>query len=233
MKHLLGRPSPAMVVALMALFVSLGGVTFAAVSLTANSVGTQQLKRGAVHKSDIFRRAVTNSKLRANAVTGDKVADDSLGGADILESSLGTVPSATTATSVGPNGVNTGAIQDDAVTSAKVLDNSLTGGDIDESTLGQVPDAAALGGKPGSAFMGSSTHRNESAVGPGIDQGDGTFVILESCDTGVLLSGGPANVNATSDMVESFPNNAGGWSARIDKNAAADNFSVVVICADQ
>jgi hypothetical protein len=52
------RPSPAMVVALVALSVALGGTGYAATKLPRNSVGNPQLKR--------------------NAVTGDKVNDGSL-----------------------------------------------------------------------------------------------------------------------------------------------------------
>ncbi len=63
-----------MCIALLSLFVALGGTTWAAMSLPANSVGTTQLK--------------------TNAVTGGKVKNHSLTGADILLSSLGKVPSA-------------------------------------------------------------------------------------------------------------------------------------------
>jgi hypothetical protein len=86
-------------IALLALFLALGGTTYAAVSLPANSVGTKQLKKNAVTAVKIRKSAVTNPKIANNAVTGGKVKDDSLTGADVLESSLGTVPSATHATS--------------------------------------------------------------------------------------------------------------------------------------
>jgi hypothetical protein len=72
-------PSPAMCVALVGLFVALGGTTWAAVSLPAHSVGTAQLKHA--------------------AVTGDKVKDHSLTGDDIKLTTLGTVPAAGHATS--------------------------------------------------------------------------------------------------------------------------------------
>jgi hypothetical protein len=85
-------------IALLALFLALGGTTYAAVSLPANSVGTKQLKKNAVTPAKIKKSAVTNAKIAANAVTGAKVKNDSLTGADVLESSLGTVPSATNAT---------------------------------------------------------------------------------------------------------------------------------------
>jgi hypothetical protein len=42
------RPSPALAISLIALFVALGGTSYAAMTLPANSVGTKQLKNGAV-----------------------------------------------------------------------------------------------------------------------------------------------------------------------------------------
>ncbi len=78
------RPSPSMVVAIIALAVALGGTGYAAIVLPANSVGTKQIKDG----------SVANRDLHAQAVTGDKVANNSLTGAQINLSALGTVPSA-------------------------------------------------------------------------------------------------------------------------------------------
>ena len=89
------RPTPAMVVACIALTVALGGTSVAAIqALPRNSVGAKQLKRN----------AVTGVKVKANAITSPKVAGNSLTGADINEARLGTVPSATTAGSAAPSG---------------------------------------------------------------------------------------------------------------------------------
>lgn len=74
-------------IALVALFVALGGTTYAATALPRNSVGPLQLKK--------------------NAVTGPKVRNNSLTGADVLESTLGKVPRATTADSAKSAGVAT------------------------------------------------------------------------------------------------------------------------------
>jgi hypothetical protein len=71
------RPSPAMVVACIALTIALGGTSYAATKLPARSVGTKQLKK--------------------NAVTSPKVKNNALTGADVLESSLAQVPSAASA----------------------------------------------------------------------------------------------------------------------------------------
>jgi hypothetical protein len=80
-----GKPSPAMVVAIIALICALSGSAWAAIG--KNSVGSRQLKAS----------AVTTGKLANNAVTGPKVADGSLTGADINLAALGTVPSAASA----------------------------------------------------------------------------------------------------------------------------------------
>ena len=85
-------------IALLALFIALGGTTYAATALPKNSVGTKQLKKNAVTSVKIKNSNVTNGKIANNAVTGGKVKDDSLTGADLLESSLGQVPSAASAT---------------------------------------------------------------------------------------------------------------------------------------
>jgi hypothetical protein len=70
------RPSPALVISLIALFVALGGTSYAAVALKIpkNSVGTPQLKNG----------AVTAGKLNASAIAKLK--------------SIGTLPSGVTET---------------------------------------------------------------------------------------------------------------------------------------
>ena len=81
----IGRPSPAMVVAVIALITALSGSAYAA--LGKNSVGPRQLKA----------QAVTTGKIANNAVNGAKIANGSLTGADINVGALGTVPTATDA----------------------------------------------------------------------------------------------------------------------------------------
>ncbi len=49
------RPSPGMAVGLIALFVALGGTSYAAISLPANSVGTKQVRNFSLLKRDFKR----------------------------------------------------------------------------------------------------------------------------------------------------------------------------------
>jgi hypothetical protein len=58
------RPSPALLVAIVALVVALAGTGYAATSLPKNSVASRQIAKGAVHNSDLGSGAVTSSKVR-------------------------------------------------------------------------------------------------------------------------------------------------------------------------
>lgn len=68
MRSALARHARANAVAYVALFVALGGTSYAAVTLQAGSVGTVQLAD----------KAVTRAKLAANAITSSKVRNGSL-----------------------------------------------------------------------------------------------------------------------------------------------------------
>jgi hypothetical protein len=69
MSRLLGhRPSPAMVVAMLALFVALAGTSYAAVKLPANSVGTKQIKANAVVSSKIKNGTLRRADFEPGAL---------------------------------------------------------------------------------------------------------------------------------------------------------------------
>lgn len=87
MKTISQRLSYANVVATLALFIALGGVSWAAVKLPKNSVGSAQIKKN----------AITSAKIKKNAITGSKIKNNSLTGGDINAASLGKVPSAASA----------------------------------------------------------------------------------------------------------------------------------------
>jgi hypothetical protein len=61
------RLTYANVTATLALFIALGGTTYAATSLPRNSVGTAQLRRGAVHGSDIRDRTIRVQDIAVSA----------------------------------------------------------------------------------------------------------------------------------------------------------------------
>jgi hypothetical protein len=67
------RPSPAMLVALVALFLSAGGASYAAVTIPAGSITATQIRN----------LAVTNPKLAANSVGYRKIIEHTIGAARV------------------------------------------------------------------------------------------------------------------------------------------------------
>jgi hypothetical protein len=99
------RPSPALVVALIALFVALGGPAAAAglirgSQIKKNTITSRQVKNHSLSTKDLSRRAVrtlrvtpngsvTQSKLANGAVTSAKIAGAAITGAKIATNSIG------------------------------------------------------------------------------------------------------------------------------------------------
>jgi hypothetical protein len=113
------KPSPALVISLVALFASVSGASYATSQLPAGqpvpkkSVGTKQIKKQAVTGKKIAKQAVSKGKIKPGAVHAGKIAD---------------------------GGVTVDKIGDSAVTSNKIADGAVTGSKIQEGSI----NAAAL-----------------------------------------------------------------------------------------
>ena len=126
------RPSPAMVVAMAALFISLSGVSYAA--LKANSIGAKELAKNSVRSGEIKNNAVGAKDLGDNSVGSGEVANEALGSADVNGLGGGDIS----------DGALTGAdIQDESLGGGEITDGALTGGDVQDGSLGTA-DAANL-----------------------------------------------------------------------------------------
>jgi hypothetical protein len=75
------RPTPAMAIALVALFCSLGGVSY---GLATGSISSREIRNNTILSRDV----------RNGAIQGRDVKGNSLTGSDVAESRLGTVPNA-------------------------------------------------------------------------------------------------------------------------------------------
>lgn len=87
----LRRPSPAIGISLVALFVSLGGVGYAASRLPDNSVGTAQLRNGAVTYKKIRPNSVGKVRLANGGVINSKLANGSVSYKKIQPRAVGRV----------------------------------------------------------------------------------------------------------------------------------------------
>jgi hypothetical protein len=82
------------VMATFAVFVALGGTSYA---VATGSIDGREIRNNTVRSKDIRNNDVTTRDLKNNSAGGGDIRNDSLTGDDILESSLGTVPSANSA----------------------------------------------------------------------------------------------------------------------------------------
>ncbi len=85
------RPSAAIVISCAALFLSLGGVGYAAVTLPSNSVGTSQLRDDSVSYKKIQPNSVGSVRLADNGVSNAKLANNSVSYKKIQAGAVGTV----------------------------------------------------------------------------------------------------------------------------------------------
>jgi hypothetical protein len=99
--HSRRRPTPSLVISLIALFVALGGTAW---GVAVNSVGSKTIRNNSIRSLDVRNNGLTGSDVRNGRLGGADVRNNSLRGADILESSLAAVPSATSATSAATAG---------------------------------------------------------------------------------------------------------------------------------
>jgi len=92
------RPSPALVIACIALFISLGGVSY---GLATGFIDSREIRNETIRTQDVRNNDLRAIDIRNSTIRSRDVALDTLTGADIKESKLGQVPSAADATSLG------------------------------------------------------------------------------------------------------------------------------------
>ena len=131
-----------MVVALLSLFVSLGGVSY---GLATGSIDSREIKNGAVRSADV----------RDGAIRGKDVRDGALTGSDVDEATLGKVPSAASADT---------ATAANTATSANSAGSALTAGSattaVSADTAG---NAGLLDGIDSTGFLRADANRVRTA----------------------------------------------------------------------
>ncbi len=151
MKRFRPRLTYANVIASLALFIALGGAAVAA-GLPKNSVGPNQLKKGAVTAKAIRKAAVTSGKIAPNSVTAGKLVPNAVLpgnlGAGIISTSKISA-SAVTAEKIKNNVVTTNKLNNKAVTAAKIAEKGVATGNLAESavTTGKLADGAVTSAK--------------------------------------------------------------------------------------
>lgn len=179
-------PTPAMAVALTALFLSLGGGAYA-LTLPTNSVGPSQLRPSSVLNSKMFPGTVSNSKLGRGAVTFSKMASNQMTSAKIRNGSL-----------MGED----------------LAGNTVTGAQIDESTLDITRWALVSGGSVAASSGGvtvSSQVANTTYVNFGTSMAGRPILATINGELGGQASaapcGGPSSTNPGAIVCPGSANN--------------------------
>jgi hypothetical protein len=79
------RLSFANVISALALFIALGGTSYAAITLPANSVGRTQIRSSGVGQSEIAANAVGRSEIRTGGVAQKELRNNSVGPGEIRD----------------------------------------------------------------------------------------------------------------------------------------------------
>jgi hypothetical protein len=107
------RPSPALVISIIALFVALGGVSY---GFATGSIDSREIKNNDVRTRDLRNNDIRTRDLRNNDIRTRDLRNNEVRGLDIRNST---------------------------VQGRDLALNTLTGDDIDESRLGKVPSATS------------------------------------------------------------------------------------------
>jgi hypothetical protein len=200
------RPSPALVIALIALFVSLSGVSYGVATgfidsreIKNNQVRTKDLRNNDVRTRDLRNNEVRGIDIRNSTVRGADVGLNSLTGDDINEARLGKVPSAAAADSA------TSATTAQSLPGVRVVPVKHRSGDVANAT---VLDAGGL------QLAVTCTGGNEELIGRTTIAGGEIAVVS---DDAVATDDDDPNPDASQQVVHNLD----------DAFSPGDNFDVV------
>lgn len=199
------RPSPALIIACVALFAALTGSAIAA-GLTKDSVRSSHILNGTVRTVD----------LRDNAVNSAKIAPDQVGAEEIAENAV-------SSPEVAPDSLAAGDLAPNSVTSSEVADQSLTADDLAPDSVGaseiqtDAVGAAELAANAVNATEFGTVTLRTSAPQAIANGANGSVSVTCAAGEQVLSGGGqPANFGV--EMTSSRPS-GNGWLYQAKNNS--------------
>jgi hypothetical protein len=192
------RPSPALVISCVALFLALAGSAFA-VGVAKNSVRSPQIVDGTVRTADLRDNSVNPRKIAPDAVTVEEIAENAVESPE-----------------VAPDALTAGDLGAASVTSSEVADQSLTGDDLGANSVGSSEIQA---GAIRAAELGTIIQVSNSA-----EVKDGKNVTVEvACPAGTtVISGGGFSAKYLIHMSGSF-RFQNGWRVDAHNGSGADS----------
>lgn len=227
------RPSPAMVVAMVALFVAIGGTALALPG--QNTVNSGDVKNETLKSQDLKDgAAVQSSDVIDDTLQSQDVADSTLQSADYDDSSV-------QSSDIGTDEVTASEIATGAVTSAEILDTQVLTADLNTG--------AATSAKIGTNAVGSGDLAAISAVADPTpydfgdqDEGNNDYEYGESiadCPGGSTVIGGggefvgAGNGGAGGDELQAITEShlsSNGWIAKAVSDVDDQDFVAIAYC---
>jgi hypothetical protein len=218
------RPSAALVISCVALFLTLGGTALALPKLTVRSA---QIVNGTVRTVD----------LRDNAVNPAKIAPDAVGSEEIAENAVGSPEVATDSLTAGDLGAA-------SVTSSEVTDQSLTSNDLGPDSVGSSEVTAdAVGANEIAADSVGSSELQNSAVraanmGPIVQVSNSTEIkggdnasVSVACPAGTTVISGGARSGFYQVHLSGSYRSGNGWLVDARSGAVGDtNITAYAYC---
>ncbi len=192
------RPSPALVIACIALFAALTGSAIAA-GVGKNTVRSPQIVDGTIRTVDLRDNAVAAGKIAPDAVDTTEIAENGVDSSDVAPETL-------TAADLGAA----------SVASSEVADQSLTANDLGPDSVGS---SELQAGSVRASELGTIIQVTNQVP---IKAGDNAAVTANCPASTTVISGGGLPANYTVSLVGSV-RSGNGWSAYARSYSANDS----------
>lgn len=197
------RPSPALVISCLALFLALTGSALAAKA----SIGSNQIVNGSVRTVDLRDSAVNSAKVADTSITANDLGTDSVGSDEIAK-----------------DAVNSDEIADNAVASSEVADQSLTQNDLGTDSVGS---SELQAGAVRASELGPIIQVSNST--PIAANANGSVSV--GCPAGTtVISGGGQPANFGVEMTSTLRSGNGWLYQAKNNNGAASTLTVFAYC---
>jgi hypothetical protein len=200
------RPSPAIVISCLALFLALTGSALA-VGVGKNTVRSPQIVDGTIRTVDLRDNAVAAGKIAPNAVDTTEIAENGVESSDVAPDSL-------TAGDLGPA----------SVASSEVADQSLTQDDLGPNSVGssELQAGAVRASELGPIIQVS----NSTGIAANT-----SFGVSVDCPAGTtVISGGAQPANFGVEMTSSLRSGNGWLYQAKNNNGAPSTLTVFAYC---
>jgi hypothetical protein len=207
------RPSPALVISCLALFLALTGSALAAKA----SIGSNQIVNGSVRTVDLRDSAVNSAKVADTSITANDLGTDSAGTDEIAKDAVNSdevAENAVTSSEVAADSLTVGDLASNSVASPEIADQTINSNDIGPNAV----NADEL------SVVTQRTNSTQLAAGA-----NGSVSV--PCQQGEqILSGGGAPSAYGVEMTSNAPSGNGWFYAASNKTGAAHTITVYALC---